>query len=82
MFFITVKDRSEFTTFLNKINREHMDFFILCGKITMKPFCVTEIVVTSNQRKDQKESRIYHKLYKYAGLPLCRCPDKYAYVLN
>lgn len=82
IFFVTVKDRSKFTTYLNKINRRHVDF-LLCEKTTMKPFCAIELDDTSHQRKDRiARDTFINQLYKDAGLPLYRFPNKSAYVLN
>lgn len=82
IFFVTVKDRSKFTTYLNKINRKHVDFLI-CEKNTMKPFCAIELDDTSHQRKDRiARDTFINKLYEDAGLPLYRFANKSSYVLN
>jgi len=81
IFFVTTKDRSKHSTYLNKMNRKHVDY-LLCDPITMKPVCGIELDDLSHQRKDRMDRDIFvDQLFKDAGLPLVHVNNKNAYTI-
>lgn len=82
IFFVTAKDRSQHMSYLNKINRKHVDF-IICDKMTMRPLCGVELDDTSHQRQDRIERDDFvNQLFKTAGLGLLRVNNRRAYTLH
>jgi hypothetical protein len=81
IFFVTVKDRSKHSTYLNKINRKHVDY-LLCDPMTMKPVCGIELDDLSHQRKDRMDRDIFvDQLFKDAGLSLVHVNNKNTYTI-
>jgi len=79
VFFVKTNDRSKHTTYLNKINRKHVDFLI-CDPATMKPVVGVELDDTSHSRQDRiKRDEFVNKLFSDAGLPLVRIANKRSY---
>lgn len=82
IFFVTERDRSKNSTYMNKINRKHVDF-LLCNTVTMKPLCGIELDDTSHNRQDRIERDIFvNDLFKSAGLQLVRFQNKRSYTIN
>lgn len=72
IFFVTdCKGENKFT-YLNKINRKHVDFLI-CTKNKMEPVCGIELDDSSHSRADRVErDRFVNKLFAVSKLPLVR----------
>lgn len=82
IFFVTERDRSKNSTYMNKINRKHVDF-LLCNTVTMKPLCGIELDDTSHNRQDRVERDIFvNDLFNSAGLQLVRFQNKRSYTIS
>jgi hypothetical protein len=82
IFFVTERDQSKKASYLNKINRKHIDFLI-CNKETMKPVFGIELDDLSHQRQDRVDRDIFvDQLFKVAGLRLIRINNKKSYSIN
>ncbi|KGX91726.1 DUF2726 domain-containing protein [Pontibacillus marinus] len=82
IFFVKAKDKSKHTTYLNKINRKHIDFLI-CDTATMKPVVGVELDDSSHSRQDRiKRDEFVNKLFSDAGLPLVRIANKRSYTVS
>ena len=82
IFFVKTGDRSNRTTYRNKIDRKHIDF-LLCEVETMKPICGIELDDSSHQREDRKHrDRFVNKVFEVSGIQLIRFKNKKSYTLN
>jgi ssDNA-binding Zn-finger/Zn-ribbon topoisomerase 1 len=81
IFFVTEKDRSKQSTYLNKISKKHVDFLV-CNASSMKAVCGIELDDTSHARQDRMiRDEFVNEVFKTAGLPLIRYTNKRSYVL-
>lgn len=82
VFFVTERDRSKHATYLNKINRKHVDFLI-CDRETMRPIFGIELDDSSHQRQDRMDRDDFvNELFKSAGLHLIRINNKKTYTIS
>jgi hypothetical protein len=82
IFFVTEKDRSRHSTYMNKISKKHVDFLV-CNAETMKPVCAIELDDTSHERKDRViRDQFVNQVFQHAHLPLIRYTNKRSYVLS
>lgn len=82
IFFVTEKDRSRQSTYMNKISKKHVDFLV-CKAETMKPVCGIELDDTSHERQDRLiRDRFVNQVFQNAQLPLIRYTNKRSYVLS
>ncbi len=73
-------DYSQYTTYMNKIRRKHVDF-LLCDSATMRPLVGIELDDKSHEREDRKErDKFVDGVFKASGLPLLHIPVKRSYV--
>jgi predicted RNA-binding Zn-ribbon protein involved in translation (DUF1610 family) len=73
-------DYSQYTTYMNKIKRKHVDF-LLCDSATMRPLVGIELDDKSHEREDRKErDKFVDGVFKASGLPLLHIPVKRSYV--
>jgi hypothetical protein len=82
IFFVTEKDRSKQSTYMNKISKKHVDFLV-CNAESMKPICGIELDDTSHERQDRViRDKFVNQVFKNAQLPLIRYTNKRSYVLS
>lgn len=82
IFFVTARDRSQQTTYLNKIDRKHVDF-LLCSRDSLKPLCGIELDDLSHKREDRViRDKFYEQVFAIAGLKLIRFENKKSYSLT
>jgi ssDNA-binding Zn-finger/Zn-ribbon topoisomerase 1 len=82
IFFVTEKDRSKQSKYMNKISKKHVDF-IICNAETLKPVCGIELDDTSHERQDRViRDRFVNQVFQNAHLPLIRYTNKRSYVLS
>lgn len=80
IFFIKEKNKLA-RTYLNKIDRKHVDFLI-CKISNLEPICGIELDDTSHQREKAIEKDIFKdKVFLAAGLPLIRFTNKDTYTI-
>lgn len=80
--FVNIRDRSSHTSYLNKINRKHVDF-LLCHPITMEPICAIELDDTSHSRPDRVvRDQFINQAFRDAGLHLIRYKNQNSYSLT
>ncbi len=79
IFYVKTRDRSEYQTYLNKIDRKHVDF-LLCHANSLQPICAIELDDKSHQRKDRQErDRFVDAVFEVSDLPIVHIPVKQAY---
>lgn len=82
IFYVKSKDRSEYQTFLNKIDRKHVDF-LLCDVISLQPLCGIELDDKSHKRKDRQErDRFVDAVFEISDLPIVHVPVNRSYVTS
>jgi ssDNA-binding Zn-finger/Zn-ribbon topoisomerase 1 len=82
IFFVTEKDRSKQSTYLNKISKKHVDFLV-CNAESMKPVCGIELDDTSHERQDRViRDKFVNEVFNNAQLPLIRYTNKRSYILS
>lgn len=82
IFFVNLKDKSDFRTYHNKIDRKHVDF-LLCNVKDMKPICGIELDDTSHKRADRvARDRFVNELFEATGVPLLRFENKRNYTIS
>jgi hypothetical protein len=75
-------DYSQYTTYMNKIRRKHVDF-LLCDSTTMRPLVGIELDDKSHEREDRKErDKFVDGVFNASGLSLIHIPVKKAYVTS
>jgi len=75
-------DYSQYTSYMNKIRRKHVDF-LLCDSITMHPLVAIELDDKSHEREDRQErDKFVDGVFKASGLALIHIPVKKAYVTS
>jgi len=80
IFNVRSKDRSEFQTFRNKIDRKHVDF-LLCDAHSVMPIVGIELDDSSHRRKDRQErDRFVDAIFEVSNLPLVHIPVRESYV--
>ena len=82
IFYVNSNNRSEQTTYYNRIDRKSIDFLI-CSINSLKPMCAVELTDSSDYsaEKCQKESFI-DELFKKVDLPLVRFDIKKSYTMS
>lgn len=82
IFFVKSKDKSDFRTYHNKIDRKHVDF-LLCNSDTLEPICGVELDDSSHQKTDRVyRDRFVNEVFEVSGLALVRFKNKKSYTLN
>ena len=72
LFFAKTGDHSQNRSWMNRIDRKHVDF-LLCDPDTMRPLIGVELDDASHQRAKQKErDQIVNRAFEVSGLPLVR----------
>ncbi|MCL4253307.1 MAG: DUF2726 domain-containing protein [Anaerolineae bacterium] len=81
--FTTKKDDySQYTSYMNKIRRKHVDF-LLCDNTTMRPLIGIELDDKSHERQDRQDrDKFVNGVFKASGLPLIHIPVKKAYITS
>ena len=82
IFYVKSRDRSEYQTYLNKIDRKHVDF-LLCDVNTLQPICGVELDDKSHSRKDRQErDRFVDAVFEISDLPIVHIPVRQSYVTS
>jgi len=82
VFYVSPRDASLHRTYLNKIDRKHVDF-LLCDNNTMQPIVGIELDDSSHQRKDRQErDQFVDAVFQAAGLPILHFPVHRAYAIQ
>jgi hypothetical protein len=75
-------DPSKYRTYINKIDRKHVDF-LLCDPKTVRPLVGIELDDKSHQRADrQARDEFVEHVFAAAKLPLVRIPVRQAYSVS
>lgn len=79
VFWVEVKDKSQFRAYRNRIDRKHVDF-MLCDPMTMQPVLGIELDDKSHERADRQERDAFvDSVFEAAKLPLLHVPAKRDY---
>ena len=82
IFFVTARERSQQSTYSNKIDRKHVDF-LLCSRDSLKPICGIELDDLSHKREDRViRDKFFEQVFVTAGLKLIRFENKKSYSLS
>lgn len=82
LFYPKTGDRSQNTTYRNKIDRKHVDF-LLCEPRSLRPLAGIELDDSSHEHEDRVvRDRFVERVFEVAGLPLVRFPVRANYSLE
>ena len=79
LFYVRTGSPSKFRTYMNKVDRKHVDF-LLCHPKTAKPMLGIELDDKSHQKPNTRSrDEFVQMVYQAADFPLVRIPVKQAY---
>ncbi len=80
LFFVTDTKKESKMTYINKINRKHVDFLV-CNQKNMNPIFAIELDDSSHNKSSRiARDEFVDKVFKAAGVPLIRFKVKLSYI--